>query len=224
MLPKLVLHNAVSADGRFDWIEPDLGAFYGIAERFREDATLAGSETMLTAYPAEEAETGEEEMEPAEFEPSGSLPLLVVPDSRGHLRFWRKLLREPYWRGGVALCSRATPPDYLAYLEEIGVDHIVAGKDRVDMRAALEELAARFGVRVVRADCGGTLNGVLLRAGLVDEVSLVIDPVLVGGTSPNSVFLAPDLESSGGVIPLELIGLERLEGGSVWLHYAVMKV
>ncbi len=176
MLPRLILHNAMSADGRFDWIEPDLGVFYSIAERFGEDATLAGSETMLTAYPAEQAESGDEEPEPSEFEPSGSLPLLVVPDSRGRLRFWRKILREPYWRGGVALCSRATPPDYLAYLEKVGVGHIVAGDDRVDMRAALEELAARYGVKVVRADCGGTLNGVLLRAGLVDEVSLVIDP------------------------------------------------
>ena len=75
----------------------------------------------------------------------------------------------------------------------------------------------------MRADCGGTLNGVLLRAGLVDEVSLVVDPALVGGTSPHSVFLAPDLESPAGVIKLELLGLKRLEGGTVWLHYRVIR-
>ncbi len=50
MLPRVIMHNAVSVDGRLDWIEPDLGAFYGIAAGFGEDATLVGSETILSAY------------------------------------------------------------------------------------------------------------------------------------------------------------------------------
>lgn len=223
MLPRVIMHNAVSVDGRLDWIEPDLGVFYGIAARFGEEATLVGSETILTAYAAEPAESGDEPPGPDVFEPAETLPLLVVPDSRGRIRFWRRLLREPYWRAGVALCSDSTPPEHLDYLERIGVERIVTGGVRVDMRAALEELAERFGVKVVRADCGGTLNGVLLRAGLVDEVSLVIDPTMVGGTSPRSLFIAPDLEEPGGAIPLELEGLERMEGGSVWLNYRVIK-
>lgn len=223
MFPRVIMHNAVSVDGRFDWIEPDLAAFYGIAAGFREDATLVGSETILAAYPAEQAESGEEPSGSDVFEAAESLPLLVVPDSRGRIRVWSKLLGEPYWRAGVALCSRSTPRDHLDYLERAGVGFIVAGDDRVDMKTALEELAERFGVRVVRADCGGTLNGVLLRAGLVDEVSLVVDPIMVGGISPRSLFVAPDLEDSGGTIPLELESLERMEGGSVWLHYRVIR-
>ena len=223
MLPRVIMHNAVSVDGRFDWIEPDLGAFYGIAAGFGEDATLVGSETILAAYAAEQAESGEEPPEPDVFESAEGLPLLVVPDSRGRVRFWGRLLREPYWRAGVALCSGATPREHLEYLERAGVDLIVAGDDKVDMRAALEELAERFGVGVVRADCGGTLNGVLLRVGLVDEVSLIVDPTMVGGTSPRSLFIAPDLEEPGGTLPLELLGMERMEGGSVWLHYRVIR-
>lgn len=234
MLPKVIMHNAVSVDGRFDWIEPDLGLFYGIVAGFKEDATLVGSETVLAAYApgGSQGESDEVEDEAADdgpqaspgeaHRPDASLPLLAIPDSRGRLRVWGKMLREPYWRAGVALCSRATPPEYFTYLDGIGVDYIVTGDERVDMRAALEELASRFGVKVMRADCGGTLNGVLLRAGLVDEVSLVVDPSLVGGTSPRSVFQAPDLDSLAGVIKLELLGLKRLEGGTVWLHYRVI--
>ena len=44
----------------------------------------------------------------------------------------------------------------------------MAGTDRVDPTAALHELAGRYGVRAVRVDAGGTLNGHLLRAGLVE--------------------------------------------------------
>ncbi len=173
--------------------------------------------------PVEQAESGDEPYGPDVFEPAEGLPLLVVPDSRGRVRFWGRLLREPYWRAGVALCSGTTPREHLEYLERAGVDHIIAGDDKVDMRAALEELAERFGVKVIRADCGGILSGVLLRAGLVDEVSLVVDPTMVGGTSPRYLFMASDLEAPGGTLPLELLGMERMEGGSVWLHYRVIK-
>ncbi|MEO0433105.1 MAG: dihydrofolate reductase family protein, partial [Cyanobacteria bacterium J06656_5] len=53
-----------------------------------------------------------------------------------------------------------------------------------------------FGVTVVRVDSGGTLNGVLLRAGLVDELHLLVHPTLVGGTSQKTFF--NDLTSENG--------------------------
>ena len=52
---------------------------------------------------------------------------------------------------------------------------------------------SRFGVKVVRVDAGGTLIGQLLRQGLVNEVSLLIYPSLVGGETQSSIFRAPDL-------------------------------
>ena len=70
-------------------------------------------------------------------------------------------------------------------------------------------------------DSGGTLNGVLLREGVVDEVSLLIDPSLVGGTSPRSVFVAPELASPDDVIGARLTHVEDLGNGVVWLRYDV---
>lgn len=55
------------------------------------------------------------------------------------------------------------------------------------------------------------MNGVLLRAGLVDEVSVLIHPSLVGGMSPRSFFRAPDLTSPEGVIQLRLLLFEKLK-------------
>ncbi|MDD3717978.1 MAG: RibD family protein [Actinomycetota bacterium] len=222
MLPRIIIHNQVSVDGRFDWIVPDLALFYGIAASLGEDATLAGSNTVLAGYPDEATWLSlDAEYEPTRREPDSSLPLLAVPDSRGRIRVWHLLRQEQYWRDAVALVSSSTPRDYLDYLERLRVDYIVAGDDHVDMRAALEELNARYGVKVVRADCGGTLNGVLLREGLVDEVSLLISPSLVGGTEVRSIFIAPELEAARGVIDLSLRRMERLEGDVVWLLYQV---
>lgn len=224
MLPRVIMHNAVSVDGRVDWISPDLGQFYGLASTWREDVTLAGSETILTA----EAMDGvsPEEVEASELQPSNpddSRPLLAIVDSRGRLRNWLWWRKQPYWRDVVALCSHSTPSAYLDYLRERQVNYIVAGDDHVDLRVVLEEFNARYGAKVVRVDSGGTLNGALLRAGLVDEVSLMIDPSLVGGTTARSIFRAPDLTSPEGVIKLRLIGVERLGGEAVWLRYEVIK-
>ena len=159
-------------------------------------------------------------------------PLLVIPDSRGRIRTWHYLKSLPYWRHFVALCSENTPKDYLNYLKERHLDCIIAGEDRVDLREALEELNLRYGVKVVRVDAGGTLNGLLLRQGLVSEVSLLIYPSLVGGETPSSIFRAPDLPAvtapqiaagagSEGAISLRLIETERLKGDVMWLRYEI---
>jgi 2,5-diamino-6-(ribosylamino)-4(3H)-pyrimidinone 5'-phosphate reductase len=221
MLPRVIIHNMVSVDGRIDWFTPDVGLFYQLASLWKEDATLAGSNTVLAA---EWEETGEDEdaLQPPARDPDDTRPLLVIPDSRGRVRNWHVLRKQPYWRDCVALCSRATDGAYLDYLRQRHIDFIVAGDDHVDLRAALEELNARYGVKVVRVDSGGTLNGVLLRAGLVDEVSLLVSPALVGGATPRSFFRAPDLTSPDGVIPLRLTHLEKLHGDIVWLRYEVV--
>lgn len=222
MLPRVVLHNAVSVDGRIDGFTPDIGQFYELAARWQEDATLAGSHTIFNPEEPVPAED-ETALQPPASDPADRRLLLAVPDSRGRIRNWHMLRQAGFWRDVLALCSRATPRAYLDYLEQRHIGTIVAGDDHVDLRAALEELSARHGVRVVRVDSGGTLNGVLLRAGLVDEVSLLIYPSLVGGTSPRSLFRAPDLTSATGAIPLKLSHVEPLTGDVVWLRYDVVK-
>ncbi len=221
MPPRVILHNAVSLDGRIDHFAPDIGLFYELAARWGEGATLAGSDTLLAAPggapPDDDATPG-----PPPAAPGDRRPLLVVPDRRGRVRCWRALLAAGFWRAGVSLCVRATPAEHLAYLESSGVDVILAGEWHVNMRAALDELAARHGVSVVRVDSGGTLNGVLLRAGLVHEVSLLVHPRLVGGVSPRSIFRAPDLDADGRAIGLRLEHVERLRDDIVWLRYEVV--
>ncbi len=222
MKPRVIIHNAVSLDGRIDWFGPDIVLFYDMTSRWKEDATLAGVDTLL-AVP--------EDMEPEslpdpfsqESSEEDSRPLLVVPDSRGRLEDWDYWRRLPYWKACVVLCSKRTPARYLKQLENQGIRYLVTGKDHVDLTDALHRLHTDFGISTIRVDSGGTLNGVLLRAGLVDEVSLLIHPRLVGGTTPRSFFRAPDLESEKGVIDLQLSHLEELKDGLLWAIYEVVK-
>ena len=72
-------------------------------------------------------------------------------------------------------------------------------------------------------DSGGTLNGVMLRAGLVDEVNLLVYPYLVGGVTPKSFFRAPDLLAADGVIKLRMLHLEQMRDEIVWLQYQIVR-
>lgn len=222
MLPRVVIHNAVSADGRMDHLRPDLGQYYEVAGRIRHDAILTTTNTLLAEpldIPAEDGAA----FRPRAVDPRDTRPLLVVADGRGRLRNWHFWCNQPYWRDAVALVSRATPARYLRHLERRHVEYVRAGAGPIDLWAALSELATRFGVRRVRVDAGGTLNGALLRAGLVHEVSLLVQPCLVGGTSPRTLFRAGDLDSAEGVVKLRPAHVEELKGGVVWLRYRVVR-
>jgi 2,5-diamino-6-(ribosylamino)-4(3H)-pyrimidinone 5'-phosphate reductase len=225
MLPHVVLHNAVSVDGRVDWFTPDVGKFYELAAYWKEDATLAGADTLLKAYPEDRVPPEDKEaFEHEKSKPLDTRPLLVVPDSRGRIRRILPMLRhEPYWRDTLILTSKSTPRSYLEFLDQRKINCISTGNEHVDYKKALEELNSRYGVKVVRVDSGGTLNGALLRAGLVNEVSLLIHPNLVGGISPGSVYKAPDLIAATGVLKLKLIRLEQPSEDVVWLRYEVLK-
>ena len=225
MIPYVIIHNAVSVDGRIDWFPADIGKFYELAATWKEDATLAGTDTLIKAYPEERITPEDEEaFEHVKPKPDDTRPLLVIPDSRGRLRHILHLLRhEPYWRDTVILTSANTPHSYLNYLDKRNIAYIKAGEDHVDYKKALEELNSRYGIKVIRVDSGGTLNGVLLRARLVNEVSVLIHPYLVGGISPGLMFRAPDLILATDVIKLRLIQVEQHGEGLLWLRYEVLK-
>lgn len=96
-----------------------------------------------------------------------------------------------------------------------------AGEERVDLRAALEALVEQHGVRTVRVDSGGALSGALLRAGLLSEVSVLLEPVLVGGVSPRMFMRGPDPASAADLARLELLDVQHFDDGLVWLRYVV---
>ena len=136
MLPRVILHNAVSLDGRIDGFPVDLQQYYALAAAWKEDATLAGSGTFLKAASVAPPED-ESAFVPPKVDPSDHRAILVIPDSRGRIRTWHYLRSLPYWRHFVALCSKSTPRDYLDYLKERHIDCIIAGEDHVDLRTAL---------------------------------------------------------------------------------------
>jgi len=123
----------------------------------------------------------------------------------------------------LAFCSGSTPEEYLSYLEERKIGAIVAGDDRIDMREALGMLNRKHGVETVRIDSGGTLNSVLLQAGVVDEVSVLIHPFLAGGRAEPTMFDPEKAGFSDLQVPLSHTGNEVIGNGLLWARYTVDK-
>ena len=222
MLPYIILHNVVSLDGRIDGFTPNIGLYYQLASRWQVDATLAGSNTILN-MPDEIPPEDESAFQPPEVDANDSRPVLVIPDSRGRVRHWHYLRQTPFWKDMIALCSQSTPDEYFQYLNERHIDYVTTGDDHVDIKAALEKLYTFFNIKVIRVDSGGTLNGILLRQGLVNEISVLIEPYLVGGDAAKSIFHEEDLKTPGGVINLKLTHHEKIEDHIIWLKYEVLK-
>ncbi len=217
MNPKVILHNAVSLDMKLTGFEVDMGVYYSLAAQWQEDATLVGSATILSAPDEIPPETDRDFLPPV-LDAADTRALLVIPDSKGAVRIWHYLRSLPYWRDCIALVSETTPAEYLDYLSKLHIRYIVCGIDKVDLPAALKILNEAYRVNTIRADCGGTLNTALLSNGLVDEISYLVHPVIVGnGSTVKAVN-----DSLGRPVNLELLSAEKMEPNLVWLRYKVV--
>ncbi|MDD1764141.1 MAG: RibD family protein [Methanobacteriaceae archaeon] len=224
MLPWVIILSATSLDGHITGFDANVDLYYELAAKMNADAVLMGSETVLKGFNANPGDIPEERVEdfqPRENDPDDQRPILVVPDSKGRIRIWSEVRRMPYIRDVIVLCSRSTPKEYFDFLDERYIPYMVVGYEQADLETALNELNLQFGVKLVRVDSGGVLNVALLRAGLVDEVHVMVHPTLVG-MSQDSMYNAV-LDFEKGNIPLKLVDVDKLDEGVVYLSYEVLK-
>ena len=145
--------------------------------------------------------------------------LAVGVDARGVLRFAGPDVDGDHT---VILTTAAAPPAYRVHLRAAGVSYLLCGPARVGLARGLAKLHAAFGLRRLCLQGGGTLNGSMLRGGLVDEISHVIAPVVDGGgPSVTGFFDAPGRPARSAAAHLRLVSQEPLPGGAHWFRYRV---
>lgn len=151
-------------------------------------------------------------------------PLYWPQKSRAYIVFDGKGRIEWAQSDGLMVVTRCDVSEtYLEQLRAKRIDFIQAGRvDHVDLHLASEALYQR-GFRKLALTGGGALNGAFLRAGLVDEISILITPCVVGGTSTPSTFDGPDLTSPTGLTRTKLVKMSQAAQGAPWLHYQVLR-
>lgn len=77
---------------------------------------------------------------------------------------------------------------YLTTLREKGISYVVVRESSVDLAEAVDQLGEHFGIRTLLLEGGGHVNGALLQADLVDEVSLLVVSGIDGRRDIPTVF------------------------------------
>jgi riboflavin biosynthesis pyrimidine reductase len=244
--PRVIVHNTASVDGRIT-LAPGALLLFGderweavagssneayetLKSVFQPDAILEGSGSFVaegTESPPLPPADGDASALYQDFLPEavvnrpGHRGWFTVVDGRGRVRWFYKEYPGEEWAGWhlLVLAGQHTPPAYLAYLRRENIPYLVAGRGRVDLDLALSKLNRMLGVQRVLSTAGGRLNGALLRAGLVDEISIELFPAVIGGPDTPSLFDAPALEPNEWPVRLKLISAQAQADDHVWLRY-----
>jgi len=218
--PKVIMHNSITLDGSFRDIEVDMELHYGTASSFGEDIHLVGANTAKIGIEMFGGLPPEEEDDLRKQERDETIPIWAIVDSKGILKGSLHVFRRfEMCRDVVVLVSASTPEDYLQYLKDRDYDFIVTGENHADLKEALGLLADRYEAGTVLVDSGSSLNGALLEQGLVDEISLIVLPLLTGGETESLFANIGKMKH----IKLELLKCEKLQKGYVWLVYGVKR-
>lgn len=228
MKPHVICHMVSSVDGRIlssRWRPKGAvsgGLFERLHDRIGGDAWLVGRVTgqefaKREAYPklASRAYRREPWIAKRDAAAYG-----VVLDAQGKIAWGRSDI------GGdpiVVVLTEQVSDAHLEGLRAEGVSYFFAGEREVDLARALEFLNRELGVKRLLIEGGGGSNGAFLRAGLVDELSLAIQPAVDGGSGAPSIFDTSD-EHPGLPPPVTSMTLESsevLDGGAVWLRYRI---
>lgn len=98
-------------------------------------------------------------------------------------------------------------------------------KQAIDFEDVFRRLKRDFGVRRLTIQTGGTLNAMLLRKKLIDRLSIVVAPALIGGKDTaslidgDSLYSLKDLTS---IKALKLTRVKKLKGSYLHLNYNVI--
>lgn len=87
---------------------------------------------------------------------------------------------------------------------------------------AFEQLYEKYNCDRITIQSGGRMNSMLLRAGLIDNINLVVVPLLVGGRLVSTIMDGDSIQKIDELIPMKLAGVEILKDSYLNLHYKVL--
>jgi len=227
MKPHVICHMTASVDGRTlssRW-RPEGSMAGALFERLHDE--LAGDAWLIDRvtgqefakgkkpYPASTTETFPRQ---SWFARRDAKAYGVVLDADGKIVWGRSDI------GGdpiVVVLSEKVSDAHLAGLRGEGVSYIFAGKSHLDLALTLEILNGELGIKRLLLEGGGGANGAFLRAGLVDELSLILCPAVDGAKGAPAVFDSTEAETAqrAPVKAMTLESSQALDGGAMWLRY-----
>jgi len=110
----------------------------------------------------------------------------------------------------IEILSENVDARYLGYLQSMQIPYLFAGKETIDVTVALFKLKALFDIQTLLLEGGSIINGAFQKAGVIDELSLVVAP-LTADACDKPLFMDGELrehclasvESKDGILVLK---------------------
>lgn len=224
--PYVICHMVTSLDGKVtgEFLShkacgqaTDL--YYQINREYKADGFACGRVTMEGSF------TGGWYPDLSEFAPCYSPMDYLVDDLTGfyavsfdpHGRLGWKNSRiiddDPGYGGAqiIEVLTHQVSRQYLTYLQSMGIPYIFAGETEIDIEEALFKLKTYFGIQTLLLEGGSILNGAFQRAGVIDELSLVVAS-LAADADDKPLFMDGEMEH----YTLEDI---QHRNNTLWLNY-----
>jgi riboflavin biosynthesis pyrimidine reductase len=229
MKPYIICHMCTSIDGRIlgeRWKNLAAGIdngklFETTAASFGIGAWLVGTTTMKEFADGQfKLKAAKETVERVDYLANPKAKRFAIgADAKGVLRYKRDHVEGDHV---VLLVSELVSNDYLAHLRTAGVSYLFCGRERVDVKTALRKIRKVLGIRKLLLEGGGTFNGAMLKAGLIDEISQVVVPVIDGGAAVAGICDIPGKTPKQAAAALRPIRHRKLPGGVNWFNYRVV--
>ncbi len=121
----------------------------------------------------------------------------------------------------VEILTETVSDAYVNYLIDKNISFIFAGNGKINFKSAFEQLAERFSIRTIMLEGGGHINGSVLNDGLVDEISLLVIPVVDGTPKAPTTFEISEYLQRKSATALRLKQVKKLKNGVLWVIYRV---
>lgn len=224
--PYIVCHMVTSIDGKVtgDFLyrtqcENATEVYYEINRNYKPDGFVCGRVTMegsftggwypeLSGY---EAVDSRDDFIPDEL--TGFYAVSFDPKGSLGWKSDRIVDEDPGYSDAqiIEVVTSRVDGRYLGYLRKIGIGYIFAGEDEIDVNKALLKLKD-MGINKLLLEGGGIVNGYFERADAIDELSLVVAPV-VAEVGDKPLFV------NSSIADFELKELKQHDGGVVWMNY-----
>ena len=227
--PRVICHMMASLDGRIateGWplSADEKGHYEKVHATYEPDAWICGRVTMEQHFA-----TGVRDNDQIALEYDGpDREDFVAPGEHDSFAIAVDPRGKLLWDSGdidgdhvVTVLTNRVSSDYLAELRKRGVSYLLTGDEDVDLPLALGKIREQLGVRTLMLEGGGGINGSFMRDGLIDEVSLLVAPVVDGRVGTPSLFdvLGEDVAPER----LALEGVDKRANDVLWLRYRVVR-
>ncbi len=226
--PYIICHMTASIDGKVtgDFLyAPEsshaIEVYYQINRDYKADGYACGRVTMQGSFAGEYyPDLCDYGYEPFDDYISPHLTgfYAVSFDPHGRVGWQDNRISDPDGDAGydkaqiVEVLTEQADKRYLAYLKSLDISYILAGKTEIDMNFALSKLKDFFGINTLLLEGGSILDGAFAKADAVDEMSIVVSPVLAD-TRDKPLFMESKLSA------FSLVNVKQYDGGVLWINY-----